>query len=191
MKIENLTKKYNDQLVLDHINMEFEDGKKYGLMGPSGSGKTTLLHIILGLEKADDGTVSGLEQKKAAAVFQEDRLCEAFSALENVAMVTNELSKEQIREELSQLLPMDSIDKPVKNLSGGMKRRVAVCRSLLAPSDMIIMDEPFTGLDENTKKAVIQYIVKKTKGKMLIISTHNEEDIAALGGELIKLDGYC
>ncbi|MEG0689565.1 MAG: ABC transporter ATP-binding protein, partial [Hungatella sp.] len=89
-----------------------------------------------------------------------------------------------VRTELCRLLPEESITRPVSTLSGGMKRRTAICRALLAPSDIILMDEPFTGLDEQTKQQVMTYIQEKSAGKLLLISTHQEEDIALLGGIL-------
>ena len=125
---------------------------------------------------------------RVSAVFQEDRLCEAFTPIENVMMVTGKLlSQAQVRSELARLLPEESLTRPVSTLSGGMKRRTAICRALLAPYDVLLMDEPFTGLDEDTRQTVISYILEKTAGRMVLISTHQEEDVALLGAELIRL----
>ncbi len=123
-----------------------------------------------------------------AAVFQEDRLCEAFTPVENVLLVTGRsLSAARVRAELSRLLPEESLSRPVSTLSGGMKRRTAICRALLAPYDVLFMDEPFTGLDEDTRQTVISYILEKNAGRMLLISTHQEEDVASLEAEVIRL----
>lgn len=123
-----------------------------------------------------------------SAVFQEDRLCEAFTPVENVMMVTGRLfSQAQVRAELARLLPEESLSRPAATLSGGMKRRTAICRALLAPYDVLLMDEPFTGLDDDTRQTVISYILEKSAGRMVLISTHQEEDVTFLGAELIRL----
>lgn len=190
--VRNLSKSYQGRTVLDHLNLELHSGETYCLMGPSGSGKTTFLRILLGLEQSDHGTVTVQAESELdggmVAVFQEDRLCESFNALENVMLgIKKTCRKEQVYQELCRLLPEESILRPVSTLSGGMKRRVAIVRALLAPSCAVLMDEPFTGLDEDTKQHVITYIKEKAEGKLVIVVTHQEEDIAALGGRLLTL----
>lgn len=188
IKIHDLSKSYGELSVLRHLNLELQKGQTYCLMGASGSGKTTLLRILLGLEQADSGHVTGLHDLHAVAVFQEDRLCESFSPLENVLMAADKsMTASMVREELSRLLPEESLTRPVATLSGGMKRRTAILRALLAPSDVIFMDEPFTGLDEQTKQHVIEYTKEKAAGKLLLLSTHQEEDVASLDSTLITL----
>ena len=120
-------------------------------------------------------------------VFQEDRLCESFSPMDNVAMCAGRaLKPSRIKWELARLLPEECLTRPVSTLSGGMKRRVAVMRALLTPSDILIMDEPFTGMDEELKRSVIAYIKEKQEGRLLILSTHQEEDAALMGGEVVR-----
>lgn len=165
-----------------------ESGNIYCLMAPSGKGKTTLFRILMGFEHADSGQITGLNHARISAVFQEDRLCEAFTPLDNVYMAAAPaFTKAQIRKELLALLPEDALNRPVCTLSGGQKRRTAICRALCAPFDLLIMDEPFTGLDEDTRLEVIQYIKKKSAGKLTLLSTHQQSDINALGGILIHL----
>lgn len=188
MNLMNISKSYDDLMVLDHVSFTLEPKGTYCLMGASGSGKTTLLRILLGLEKADSGSIQMPPNYRLVSVFQENRLCESFSALENIRMVTDSTyTKDQIYQELCTLLPEESIMRPVHTLSGGMKRRVAILRALLAPSDGIVMDEPFTGLDEDTKQQVVNYILAKTKDKLLLVTTHQEEDIALLDATLLTL----
>lgn len=192
LDIKQLSKSYNGLPVLEHVSMTLESGQIYCLMGASGSGKTTLLRILLGLESADSGVIEpaiGQAGRWLAAVFQEDRLCEGFTPLDNVMLTAGRfITSGTARSELCRILPEESISRPVYTLSGGMKRRTAICRALLAPSDGVVMDEPFTGLDEQTKRNVIAYIKEKTAGKLLLISTHQEEDMALLGGTLITLN---
>ena len=89
---------------------------------------------------------------------------------------------------LKRALPADALEKPVHEFSGGMKRRVAILRAILAPSDLIIMDEPFTGLDAETKENMIGLIKEFTYGKLLLIATHAAEDAKLLDAEVIHLD---
>ena len=97
------------------------------------------------------------------------------------------LNRRQVYGELCRLLPEESVLRPVSTLSGGMKRRVAILRAMLAPSSAILMDEPFTGLDEETKDRVIAYIKEKAAGRLLLVSTHQEEDISSLNASLLRL----
>ena len=190
LTLENLQKSYGSLPVLDHCSFSFSSGRIYCLMGPSGSGKTTLFRILMGLEPADGGSIRfEPSSPEFSAVFQEDRLCETFSPVENLRFVLGKsVSREDIRRELSLLLPEESLSRPVFTLSGGMKRRTAICRAMTANSDLIIMDEPFTGLDEDTKKLVIEYIKSRQRGRLLIVSTHQEEDVELLGGELVRME---
>ena len=178
LRIHNLSKSFDGQPVLSGVSTVLEEGNTYCLMGPSGAGKTTLLRILMGLERADSGRVEGLSGLRISAVFQEDRLCEGFTALENVRLAAApSLSDADIRKALSAILPPQALDRPVSALSGGMKRRTAIGRALLAPFDLLLMDEPFTGLDEDTRRRTAAFIRERAAGRMILISTHQEEDV--------------
>ena len=181
LELQHISKSYDGLPVLKNLNLSFQQGQCYCLMSPSGSGKTTLLRILMGLEQADhglilaDGTPQDMSSLPASAVFQEDRLCESFSPIENVAMCAGRsLKAPRIKWELARLLPEECLNRPVSTLSGGMKRRVAVARALLIPSHILLMDEPFTGMDDELKRNVISYIREKQDGRLLILSTHQE-----------------
>lgn len=187
--VRDVTKSFQGRNVLERVNLTFEEGRTYCLMGPSGSGKTTLLRILLGLERADSGTIEGTRGKRFGMVFQEDRLCESYTALDNVMMTAGgRVSISEAKRQLCRLLPEESVTRPVRTLSGGMKRRTAVCRALLAPWDILLMDEPFTGLDEDMRRQAAGYVREKAAGKLVIVSTHQEEDAEALGAEIVRLD---
>lgn len=187
--LKNITKQFNNTLVLEQFNLELSEGRITCLMGPSGSGKTTLLSILMGLVKADSGTVYGLEGKKIAAVFQEDRLCEGISAVQNVKMVCGRKIKDsRIIEELQKVGLKGIESKKVSELSGGMKRRVAIVRAIMAESNLVIMDEPFKGLDETLKRQIIEYVKHETAGKTLIIVTHEKAEADELSAEITVLD---
>lgn len=190
LNIRDLCLSFDGHSVLSDVNLSLYSGNVYCLMGPSGSGKTSFLKILLGLLKADSGFVPVPDGIKMSAVFQEDRLCEEFTPVENLTMTVPGYSRElrkKAREVLINLLPEEALLRPVSNLSGGMKRRVAIGRALFVPSDVILMDEPFTGLDYETKEKVISYIRTCTRDKLVIISTHHSEDTALFDGTLIHL----
>ena len=189
--------------VLQGLTYRFRSGETYAITGPSGCGKTTLLRIILGLETADKGTCT---RGRFSAVFQENRLLESCSAVQNVALVlprrekdwnlpfpwelygSNYKRKNIAAGELSLILPWDSLNQPVSALSGGMKRRCAICRAMLSPSAAILMDEPFTGLDEDTKNHVMTYIKKRKGNRTLIFTTHQMDDLAKMKAISLPLD---
>jgi len=142
----------------------------------------------MGLIKPDAGQIIGLEGIKIASVFQEDRLIEHWDAIQNVKLVCEKsITVEQIEEEFRKVRLDDYKNKPVLYLSGGMRRRVAIIRAILAPSQLLILDEPFKGLDEELKNSVIRFLVEKTKGKTVIVVTHEKDEVEALGGNIVKL----
>lgn len=189
MRIQNLTKRYEDRIVLEQLNLTLEEGKVYALMGPSGCGKTTLLHILMGTLKWEEGILEGFAGKQFSAVFQENRLFDFLTAGENVAVVQKKPhSMESINRILAEILPSQALDQKVCEYSGGMKRRVAIGRAMLADSDLIIMDEPLTGLDEATRNMVIDFILKYRNGRTLIFSTHQEKEVELFHAQKIMLN---
>lgn len=190
IKIENLYKSYQGKQVIQNLNMEFSEGKITCIMAPSGKGKTTLLRILIGLEKPDSGKISGMEEKDISVVFQEDRLCENLNVLSNIRLVQKEkrLRKqeffEKIQEGLEGIGILDCCNQPVRELSGGMRRRVAILRALYAKWDILFLDEPFKGLDKETKEMVILFLKKRCQGKTVICITHDEKEAEKLGAEI-------
>ena len=184
--LTNITKAYGEKVVLDGFSHAFPAGKRTCIMGPSGCGKTTLLRIVLGLETPDGGTITG-RPERVSAVFQENRLFEDFSALSNLAAVCHHGDKEVMTDHLTELGLGDSLHKPVRTLSGGMKRRVAIARAVLAPGDLVVLDEPFTGLDKDTKEVVVNYLKHHTRGRTLIIVTHDPAERDALADEVLDM----
>lgn len=186
--VEKLKKSYGEQQVLNDVTFVAAEEKITCIMAPSGVGKTTLLRILLGLERPDSGTVHLPKTCRWAAVFQEDRLLEHLDAMENLRFVLgNELDAEDAKDLLAELGLTEAEGKPVRDFSGGMKRRVALARALLAPSDALALDEPFTGLDEENREKAISCILKRTAGKPVLLVTHNEDDATGLNAEVIHL----
>lgn len=174
--IKDLNKTYGEKTVLNNVSAVFHAGQCTCIMAESGKGKTTLLRLIMGLEQPDSGSISGVPER-ISVVFQEDRLCEDFSIAANIRMVLDndtDISDDGIRELLSELSMQEDINTPVGQLSGGMKRRVAIARAIAYDSEWLILDEPFKGLDETTRDKVIGMIVQKRKSVILV--SHNIEE---------------
>lgn len=187
--LNHITKQFDQKLIFRDLNATFLENRINCLMGASGIGKTTIVNIIMELIQPDTGEVLGIKGKQIAAVFQEDRLIEHWNALKNIKLVCGkEVAEDTIRLELMRLGIEDGEDKPVSNFSGGMRRRVAIVRAMLAKSDLVILDEPFRGLDDALKIQVVDYIKQSTKGKTVIVVTHEIDDVDLLGANLIKLD---
>jgi len=191
--VRDLTKSYGDSLVLDHVSLDLESGCPCCLMAPSGAGKTTLFRILMGLETADSGTIEGLEGRSFSAVFQEDRLLEGYTALQNIRFVTGRwYPAHELTAIIKHLLPEDSLKKPVSEFSGGMKRRLSLLRALLVPFDLLILDEPFNGLDSENRKKAAALVRNRAQDKILLFAAHTQEDAALLDAEILcPFDSYC
>ncbi|MCD8384151.1 MAG: ATP-binding cassette domain-containing protein [Clostridiales bacterium] len=184
---ENLTRRYGSLTVLDGVSLSFAPGDCVAIMAPSGGGKTTLFRLLAGLETPDGGRILGFDRARISMVFQENRLCEHLSPVTNVALVQTKPDRAALRRELETILPADCLERPASTLSGGMKRRTAIARAVLAPSDVLLLDEPFTGLDEETRERVIRYVRQRQNGRLLLMTTHLREEAVALGAEIIGL----
>lgn len=195
IRIKNISKAYGDKQVLNHISKEFPAGETTVIMGVSGCGKTTLLRILLGLEMPDSGEVTGMPEK-VSVLFQEDRLCEDGSAYENIALVLErrktrvqkDAQRRKIEQEAAQVsITAEDLTQNVMELSGGMRRRIALLRALLYDADCVILDEPFKGLDATTKQIVMQYVKEKVAGRTTFLVTHEQAEADFFGGNIWKL----
>ena len=166
MKIENVYKSYGDIAVLKGLTLSFAPGGRYQISGPSGCGKTTLLRLLMGLEKPDAGYVEAAG--RIAAVFQENRLCPWLTAEENIRLANPAADTRACLEALG--LPLDQ--RSVGEYSGGMQRRVALARALLAESEVLILDEPFTGLDEENRRKAIAAIERFAGSRTVLLVSH-------------------
>lgn len=185
--IDNVSKRYGALLVLDGFCAELGDTGVTCVMGESGSGKTTLMNILAGLEKPDSGSVRGMDGMRAAMVFQEDRLMEWMSALKNVEFVLGRDSKREAAKHLRDVGLMENAAKRVSQFSGGMKRRTALARALAADSDLLLLDEPFNGLDDKTKRLVMDLVLEAAKSKPVVLITHDANDASKLSGKVYFL----
>lgn len=168
LALVGVCKSFDGQQVLQDVNLVCGQGEITYLRAPSGSGKTTLLRIIAGLTPPDAGEIH--VPSDISMVFQEDRLCTGFSAVKNVELVTGD--KNRAREALRRLLDEEAPDKPCETLSGGMKRRVVLVRAMEADSSVVLLDEPFTGMDAATRARAEEYIRERQNGRTIVIATH-------------------
>lgn len=186
----DVSKSYKKQEVLSHITLTIPKASIWCLMGASGAGKSTFLSLLLGLQQPDSGTIRR-DYSRCSAVFQENRLCEAFNALDNLRLVTGkQLSQKELEKALNAVGIFEVNGKPVSQFSGGMKRRVAILRAVLAPGELLVMDEPFQGLDVDRKQEVAKYILNHKNERTIVIATHDIEDRTLFQAGMLKLDDH-
>mgnify|MGYP002516176116 CR=1 FL=1 len=187
LEIKHLTKRFGEKTLFEDLNLTVETPAV--LWAPSGWGKTTLLRILMGLETPTSGTMQGVG--RVSAVFQEDRLCAQLNAIQNVTLVLpgpGTQYKEQIKQDFQRFgLDLAALALPARKLSGGQKRRVALLRALYAPSDTLLLDEPFTGMDPAALQKATALLKERSGGKNVLLATHDREAIAELGWRVIKL----
>lgn len=186
--LKNLCKSYGPTAVLRDFSHLFPEGRISCILGPSGCGKTTLLRLIAGLESPDSGSISGTKNKKISAVLQENRLFEDLSARKNVLLTARPGFTTADAEALLFSLGLPIESKPVSRYSGGMQRRTAIARALAADFDLLLLDEPLTGLDSDTRRSVIEVIQKHIAGKTCVWVTHDADTAAQLSKNLLKME---
>ncbi len=179
IQLLNICKAVSGKEILKDINWEISEDDCFLLEGPAGSGKTLILRLILGLETPDSGSVNLLGDYKypsvnAGVVFQEDRLCEQFSAVENVAMVNKRLSERVAGEELAKFLPADRLTVPVSALNAVERRLVTVVRASIVPSDILLLDDALRGMDDALKTRVIDYIRDRAGHKGIVFAQRDD-----------------
>ena len=188
LTIEHLTKQFGEKTLFRDLCLTV-DGPAV-LWAPSGWGKTTLLRILMGLDTPTAGRVRGVG--RAAAVFQEDRLCPQLTALQNVTLVlpgSEKQYKEQLGSDFQQIgMDAAALALPAARLSGGQKRRTALLRALWAPSDTLLLDEPFTGMDPDTLAAAAALLRTRCGTEPVLLATHDREAIRLLGWPVIELE---
>ena len=184
VRVEHVSKSYSGVSVLRDVTFTAGLGVTC-VMAPSGTGKTTLLRILLGLEQADKGHVT---RCRWSAVFQEDRLLEQLDAMDNLRFVLGGGFDEKTAKILLERLNLGDVgEKKVRDFSGGMKRRLALARALLSPSDALALDEPFTGLDADNRARCLECIREAAEQRTVLLVTHDIADAEALGRKVIKL----
>ncbi|KYH28366.1 MULTISPECIES: ABC transporter ATP-binding protein [Clostridium] len=196
VEIRNLYKSYGSHMVFNDLNINFKKNKINVILGPSGCGKTTLLNIISGIDKKYKGEVK-VRESTISYIFQEDRLIPNLTVFENIAFVLKStINKEEVEKITNKYLSLVKLteykDMLPKSLSGGMKRRVAIARAFAYKSRILLMDEPFKGLDEKLKNEIIEEFLRihnKDK-RTVILVTHDIKEAETLGDEIYNINSF-
>ena len=194
IRIIQLSKSYHEKKVLKELSFHIKFGAITALMAPSGAGKTTLLRILMGLDEADSGSVEGIQGMRLSAVFQEDRLCGNLSPVSNIRLTAgSHFPKQTILRALEETDLLSCASQPVRELSGGQSRRVALLRALLSPYDLLLLDEPFKGLDTDTRLRIMDYTLGSVRqaaaagnAKTVLLVTHEEAEASYRADENIR-----
>ena len=188
LSIQHLEKRFGEKVLFRDLCLTVDAPAV--LWAPSGWGKTTLLRILMGLETPTGGTVEGVG--RVGAVFQEDRLCPQLNAVRNVTLVLPGTEKQyvpQIKLDFQQLgMEEAALQLPARKLSGGQKRRTVLLRALWAPSDTLLLDEPFTGMDPETMERAAALLRQRCADKPTLLATHDRDAIRALGWPVVELE---
>ena len=189
--LSGVSKAFGPLVVLHDLSLTLPDGSVTAVLGANGSGKTTLGRLLLGLESPTAGTVAGVTGLRGSAVFQDNRLCEPLTAVGNVRLVLpRPFSRAEVADELRAVgLSDETLRKPVRSLSGGQRRRVAIVRGVLAPSDLVVLDEPFTGLDTDAKAATLAWVRDRLDGRTTLLVTHDAAEATYFGATVVRLPG--
>lgn len=189
IEFKNITKKYNNNTVLDNFSLRIKKGTVNFIMGESGVGKTTLLHIAAGLVKADQGQIEF--DGKFAIMFQEPRLLPSKSAIENIRAVISKDKLHLAEKYLSAVGLSEAADMFPEQLSGGMAQRTAFARFLAyaedTEADLLLLDEPFSALDGETAEKMLALLSDLAYGKTLLLVTHNVEYAEKMKANIIYL----
>lgn len=196
MKFKGVGKSFNSTLAFSNVSFVAGDDAPVCLMAPSGFGKTTLLRMAARLEYPDEGTIKALDVDGRAFVprvsiaFQEDRLIEHLDALANarISLRARDAAWDDAPRLLEGLGIGDCIGKPARSCSGGQRRRIALTRALLTPHDVLLLDEPFAGLDDASRIRAARIVRSHEQGRVVIVATHDERDTELLGARVVRLD---
>ena len=204
IELKNVSKSFDGELVLDHINLDIYDNEFLTLLGPSGCGKTTTLRIIGGFETADEGEVIFMGEEIGAVpphkrnvntVFQRYALFPHLNVFENVAFPLREkkLPKDEINDRVNEMLSLVALKgfekRSVTSLSGGQQQRVAIARALVGRPKVLLLDEPLAALDLKLRKDMQQELknIQKATGITFIFVTHDQEEALSMSDTVVVM----
>jgi NitT/TauT family transport system permease protein len=186
--VENISKSFGGQTVLENFSAVFPSGSVTCIMGESGRGKTTLINILMGFIKPDSGNIEGLKHTRVSCVFQEDRMTGSMSARSAVLFACSGKAVPSVADSLRAVGLTDVSQKqPSDELSGGMRRRVTIVRAVLAPFGVLFLDEPFKGLDGQNRALAAEFIKQRTRSQTVIMVTHDISEVKLMDARLITL----
>lgn len=201
ISVKNVSKKFKGNVILDNISYEFKSGKIYGLIGKNGSGKTVFLKLLSGLYTPESGNiiVDGKDFNKEKsfpkgmrALIENPSFISDLSGYENLrllASIQNKIGKEEIENALNEVNLYEEKDKLFHKYSLGMKQKLGIAQVIMEDAQILILDEPFSAIEDETVEKLRNLLIKlKKEGKLIIISTHMKEDIDKLADVVLKFN---
>ncbi len=187
--VRELEKSFNGEKILEGIGLEVKRGEVIGLVGPNGTGKSTLVKILAGVEMADSGEVS--VRGNLSIVYQEDYLLPWKRLRDNLCLGLKFRGKDCEPLEVSKRLGIEEfLEKYPKEVSGGTRRKASIARALLLDFDVLILDEPFTGLDQASKESLLSIIRElANSGKAVLVVSHQLEELFRVADRVYVLGG--
>lgn len=197
--INNLTKKFKDEIVLNNINMTLESGNIYGIIGQNGSGKSVLLKIICAFYIPSQGEVlidninycNGKNfPKNLRALIEKNAFLpdvSGFNNLKLLAKIENKITDEEINESLKIVNLYEEKDKMFSKYSMGMKQKLGIASAIMEDPEIIILDEPFNGIDEESKEKITNELIKIKNNKIIIITSHIKDEITSLCDHVFEM----
>ncbi len=199
IRLENVSKSFGKIKVLTDVNIKFSSGKIYGLYGRNGSGKSVLLKIISGLYSHEGKVLyDDVEYEKLSSLpflrgqIETPSFFPNLTGLENLrllAKIQNRISDQEILKSLDIVNLLNEKDKKYSEYSLGMKQKLGIAQAIMENPDIIILDEPFNGIENATVKKLIEYFKSIKKDKIIIVSTHIIDDLKNLSDKIYYLDG--
>lgn len=184
--VSNLSFSYDGKtVVIDNFSAHLKKGERVCICAPSGGGKTTLMRLLAGLEKPDSGFIEKDGNLKIGMVFQNDVLIPWLTALENASVASD---KDEAEKWLTQFGLQESLDKYPDEMSGGMCRRTAIARAVSFEPDVLLLDEPFKGLDCELRADIMAKLSKHFENRLIVFTSHDEAEIEAFATRKIILN---
>ena len=188
LKLTHISKRFGNKIVLQDLTYTFPSSGIVAIMGESGLGKTTLLRILAGLDKIQSGTVEN-SYTNTAFSFQEPRLIPWLCCKDNVEFVLKDPQSNHTKALLEALEIGETASLFPSQLSGGMQQRVSLARALATQPDLLLLDEPFSALDEDLKRRIAPLIRSANPKGLTVIVTHDAKDAALLDAKILRLTG--
>ena len=198
--IKNINKSFKGNLILNNVNMHLEIGNIYGFSGRNGSGKSVLLKVLTGLYKADSGSVSINDKeinyqeefiKNLGVLIEGPKFFSNLTGFENLkflASIKNKVKEDDILNILEIVNLIDEKDKKYNKYSLGMKQKLGIAAAIMENTDILILDEPFNGIESVSVSKIKNYLKEIKKNKIIILSTHIKEDLEELSDHIYYFD---
>lgn len=192
LKLDSLTKRYGKKILFEGLSLSFSETGIFAVVGESGIGKTTLLRMIAGLDNDYSGVISDGGIGRVSVAFQEYRLFKQLSALDNLIYAISDIKNEAVSEKCKKMLlslgfSENDLYLLPDELSGGMKQRVSLARAFLFDAPILLLDEPTKELDPSNADTVRKIIKEQSLTRLVILVSHNGEEIDKLGATKINL----